>query len=101
MQIFYSEIPENKSVFLSLTHIYGLNKSISEIICKKKGFSKNYIFNEVPPQKITKLIKTIELSVLLLGNDLKKKKKLNQQRLVSIKSYKGFRKDQGLPIRGQ
>jgi small subunit ribosomal protein S13 len=36
-----------------------------------------------------------------IASDLKKSKLLNSKKLISIKSYKGLRRNQGLPVRGQ
>ena len=99
--LFESEIPENKLVFLSLMHIYGLGKISSLLICKKLGFSKNLKIKDLSKDQITKLTKTIESLNKELAGDLKKLKVLKNQTLVDIKAYRGLRKIKGLPIRGQ
>jgi ribosomal protein S13 len=38
--LFESELPENKSVYFALTHIYGIGKANS-FNCRKLGFSAN------------------------------------------------------------
>lgn len=99
--LFESELPENKSVFLSLMHIYGLGKFNSLSICKRLGFLKNLKVKNLSREQINKLIKTIEHLNIELASDLKKLKILSTKKLISIKSYKGLRKTRGLPIRGQ
>ena len=99
--LFESELPENKLVFLSLMHVYGLGKSISLLICKRLGFSKNLKVKHLSKEQINKLVKTIENLDKELASDLKKLKILATKKLVNIKSYKGLRKIKGLPIRGQ
>ena len=99
--LFESELPENKLVFLSLMHVYGLGKSISLLICKRLGFSKNLKVKHLSKEQINKLVKTIENLDKELASDLKKLKILSTKKLVNIKSYKGLRKIKGLPIRGQ
>jgi small subunit ribosomal protein S13 len=99
--LFESELPENKSVFFSLMHIYGLGKFNSLLICKRLGFSKNLEVKNLSKELLNKLIKTIEHLNLELAGDLKKSKILSTKKLISIKSYKGLRKSIGLPIRGQ
>ena len=71
------------------------------MLCKKLGFSKNLKVKNLSREQIIKLIKTIELSDLVISSDLKKLEDLNTKKLISIKSYKGFRRKQGLPVRGQ
>ena len=82
-------------------HVYGLGKSISLLICKRLGFSKNLKVKHLSKEQINKLVKTIENLDKELASDLKKLKILSTKKLVNIKSYKGLRKIKGLPIRGQ
>ena len=51
--------------------------------------------------QINKLIKSIERSDLVITSELKKLQSLFLKNLVNIKSYRGLRKIQGLPVRGQ
>lgn len=99
--LFESEIHENKSIFFSLNYIYGLGKYTSFLVCKKLGFSKNLKIKSLSKEQINKLIKVIASSNLLLATELKKSNLLTAKKLVSIKSYRGLRKNQGLPVRGQ
>jgi small subunit ribosomal protein S13 len=101
LYIFESTLPEKKSVFFALTHVYGINYSISLLICKKLGFSQNFKVKELSSEQIENLIKITELMNLKIGVELKKRKQLRNKTLVTIKSYRGFRKSQGLPARGQ
>lgn len=99
--LFESELPENKSVFLSLANIYGFGKFKSLVICKRLGFSKNFKAKNLSKEHINKLIKIMESLNMELASDLKKSKMLSIKKLISIKSYKGLRKVRGLPVRGQ
>ena len=99
--LFESELPENKSILLSLTKIYGLSHYTSLIICKRLGFSKNLKTKNLSKEQINKINKVIESLDSKFASDLKKLKTLSTKKLVSIKSYKGLRKVRGLPIRGQ
>jgi len=99
--LFESELPENKSIFFAMTHVFGIGKSQALFTCKKLGFSKNLKVKNLSKEQIQKLVSTIEFSNLVLVGDLKKLKSLKLKKLLSIKSYKGFRLKQGLPVRGQ
>jgi len=99
--LFESELPENKSVYFALTHIYGIGKANSFLICRKLGFSANLKVKNLSKDQIIKLIKTIETLNIELASDLKKIESLITKTLVSIRSYRGLRKKQGLPVRGQ
>lgn len=99
--LFESEIPENKSIFFSLKYIYGLGQNNSFLVCKKLGFSKNLKIKNLSKEQTNKLVKVIESLNLPLASELKKSNLLTAKRLISIKSYRGLKRSQGLPVRGQ
>lgn len=99
--LFESNIPDNKSVLYALTYIYGIGKTQSSLICNLLGFSKNLRVKDLTKEQVNKLLKTTQLLNIELASDLKKKYALITKKLTSIKSYRGLRKNQGLPVRGQ
>lgn len=99
--LFESKIPENKSVLYALTNVYGIGRAKAYLICRKLGFSTNLKLKDLTKEQITKLIEIVQMLNIAVASDLKKIKILATQRLVDIKSYRGLRKNQGLPIRGQ
>jgi small subunit ribosomal protein S13 len=99
--LFESELVENKSVLTSLTQIYGIGRGSSSFLCRNLGFSKNFKVKDLSKTQVTQLIKIIESSNILIAGDLKKTKLLISKNLISIKSYRGLRRYQGLPVRGQ
>lgn len=99
--LFESEISDNKSVLYALTNIYGIGKAQAFLICCKLGFSINLKVKNLTKEQITKLVKKVQMSNIILASDLKKIKALTAKRLTSTKSYRGLRKNQGLPVRGQ
>lgn len=99
--LFESELPENKSVLLSLIHIYGLGKFYSLSICKRLGFSTNLKIKNLSKEQLNKLTRAIEYLNIELASDLKKSRILLTKKSIFIKSYKGLRKTRGLPVRGQ
>lgn len=101
LYIFESELPENKSIKFSLRYIFGVGKFQSTIISKKLGFCLNLKTKNLKSKHKKILTKTIKNLSILVAGDLKKKIILNNLRLVSIKSYRGLRKECGLPVRGQ
>ena len=96
-----SNIPDNKSVFFALKYIYGIGTSSALLICKKLGFSKNFKVKNLTKDQISQLLSIIESLDVELAGDLKKSKILNQKKLISMKSYRGLRRNRGLPVRGQ
>lgn len=101
LYIFESELPENKSIKFSLRYIYGIGKVQSNVISNKLGLCLNLKTKNLKLSHKKLLNKTIENLTVLVASDLKKKITLDNSRLVIIKSYRGLRKERGLPIRGQ
>ena len=99
--LFESELSKNKLLLFALSDIYGLGRKNALLLCKKLGFSRNLLVKDLSKEQIAKLVKIIESLGLVIGGDLLKIRLLIAKKLVSIKSYRGLRKYQGLPIRGQ
>lgn len=99
--LFESELPENKSIFFAMTHVFGIGKIQALRICRQLGFSKNLKTKNLSKEQIQKLVSIVENSNLVLTSDLKKVKLLKLKKLLSMKSYKGLRLKRGLPVRGQ
>lgn len=101
VSLFETELPKNKSILFALTRIFGIGRTSSFLICKTLGFSSNLLVNNLSDDQILKIIKTIESLDLQLSSDLKKINVVNLKDLVNIKSYRGLRRIQGFPVRGQ
>lgn len=99
--ILETELPENKSIYFSLTKIFGIGKFRSFLICKKIGFLPNYKLSKLTSKHIIELQKLIEILKIKINNTLKKYEIMLIKKRIQIKTYKGIRKLQGLPIRGQ
>jgi len=99
--ILEAEVLENKSVYYSLTKVFGIGQFQSFLVCKKLGLAYNCKLTALTPDQIVYLIKLIENSNLLITSNLKKSKIKIAKKLVQIKAYKGIRKLRGLPVRGQ
>ena len=99
--LFESELPNSKILSFALVNVYGIGKANAFLICKKLGFSRNLTVKELSKEQTGRLIKSIESSNLIVAGDLLKYRLLIAKNLVSIKSYRGLRRYQGLPVRGQ
>lgn len=96
-----TKLQENKSIFFALSNIYGIGKNTAFFICKKLGFSINLKVKDLTQEQTTEILKIVEALDLTLNNELKKFKSLSLKKLIGIKSYRGLRRVQGLPVRGQ
>jgi small subunit ribosomal protein S13 len=101
LYLFETELLKNKTVILALKLIFGLGNFNATLAIKKLGFSKNLKIKSLLKKQIHKLIRAVNSLNILLANDLKKFRFSMFQKLLNIKSIKGFRKSCGLPIRGQ
>mgnify|MGYP006336149049 CR=1 FL=1 len=91
----------NKPVNLALMCIYGIGKIKANYFCKHCGFSFNlkvHDLTEIQKKNLTLLILD---SSFIFDNELKRVLIKSKNRLIKIKSYRGLRKLQGLPVRGQ
>lgn len=101
LYILETKLPENKSVKIALTSIYGIGKSTSLSICKKLGFSENFKVKNLTEEQTLEILKLIEFLNLTTTNELKQLKSQNLKNLIEIKCYRGLRRNKGLPVRGQ
>ena len=96
-----SKLQPDKSVFFSLTGVYGIGRTTSFKICKKLGFSKNLLLKNLSEKQVNSLLGEVSISKNLINKDLRKFNSLRRKRLVSMKSYRGLRLKNKLPARGQ
>lgn len=101
LYIFENDLPENKPVVVALRSIYGISHSQALAVCKQLGFSHNLKVNALSREQVNKLSKTISSLGIPLGSDLRALRNLAFKKQITSKSYKGLRRKQGLPARGQ
>ena len=92
-------IPNNKSVKIALTHIYGIGPNRANIICNKQHIMEATRVNNLSDTQINNLTK--EIKTYTIETDLKKLRRENIKRFIDIGNYKGFRHSASLPVRGQ
>ena len=92
-------LPEDKSIWIALTNIYGIGRSRSKKILDalKIPFMKKV--KDVSEEEQKKIVD--ELQKYVLENDLKREQAAAIKRLKEIKCYRGMRHNLGLPVRGQ
>lgn len=101
LYILETEISNNKILKSSLKNVYGLGENVIKLLFKQLGFSINVKLKQLTPAQIKILLKCVDNSNLSIGTKLKNKKTFLFKRLVDLKTYKGLRKLNGLPVRGQ
>ena len=96
-----TELNDEKPLYCSLMSVYGINKFTALKLCKKLGFSKNYKTKALSENQITQLLKTVQMSQLIINDELRKANSSSFESLIGIKSYRGLRRLKGFPVRGQ
>ena len=92
-------LPEEKSIWIALTNIYGLGRERSKKILAALEIPFMKKVKEISEEE-QKMISD-ELKKYVLENDLKREVASAIKRLKEIKCYRGMRHNLGLPVRGQ
>lgn len=92
-------IPDNKSIWIGLTTIYGIGRNRSQTILQKLSIDFMKKVKDLTDEDEKKISE--ELKDYLLENDLKRDIMWNIKRLKEIKCYRGMRHNLWLPVRGQ
>ena len=119
IRILSKDIEGNLNIYVGLTKIKGISWAVSNAICRELKLDKKRKIGSLSKEeveKINSLIKEIKIPSFLLnkrveiesgkdkhflGNDLELKEEFEIGRLKKIKSYRGFRHANKLPLRGQ
>lgn len=93
------DIPNEKSIVVGLTHIFGIGMSTSKKILKAVGVDPNVKVKSVSEEDFNKIRQ--EISSYKVEGDLRREVLLNIKRLQEIGCYRGIRHRKGLPCNGQ
>lgn len=93
------DISETKRVDIGLTAIYGIGRRNVIDILKRANVSPEKRVKDLTGEEISRLQKEIEK--IPVEGALRKKVAQDIERLKAIKSYRGLRHIQNLPVRGQ
>ncbi len=93
-------LKENKQIRFALTPIKGIGKSNVKDVLKHFKIDPTIKLGDVDPKVIIELRNYIENNFIVEA-DLRRQVQANIKRLVDIKSYRGSRHRNSLPVRGQ
>jgi small subunit ribosomal protein S13 len=94
------EIPENKKIWIALTYIYGIGRSLSWKILREAKVNPELKAKDLKPEELNRLKEIIEKNYKVEG-ELRREKLMNIKRLKDIGCWRGLRHIKGLPVRGQ
>ena len=92
-------IPDNKHVDVSLTHIYGIGRKTAQNICLKLKIRFDQKVSDLSETDLDKI--RDELKNFQVEGDLRREINFNIKRLMDLGCYRGIRHRKGLPLRGQ
>ena len=94
------DIPNDKSIWISLTHIYGIGQHVSAKILEEARIDKTVKAGKLTEDEVSRITQIIDNSYVV-GGHLRRQVQQNIARLRDIACYRGLRHRRGLPVRGQ
>ena len=94
------DIPNDKSIWISLTYIAGIGKYTSVQILKEAGIERSTKADKLSEDELSRITQIIDRNYIVEGQ-LRRQVSQNIARLRDINCYRGIRHRRGLPVRGQ
>ena len=89
-----------KQIKVALTQIFGIGPKKAVQICAKLGFSGTLLVNSLTRYQIDQIASYISQHYII-DSELRRMIDNDIKRFILIGSYRGFRHNDGLPVRGQ
>ena len=93
-------IPTNKRVIIALTYIHGIGRTTAVEIADKLGIDHKVRVQDLTDAEVLQIRETIDSDYQVEG-DLRRNTAMNIKRLMDLRSYRGLRHRNQLPVRGQ
>jgi len=94
------DIPNDKSIWISLTYVYGIGRHTSEMILKEAKIEQSTKASKLTEDELSRITQIIDHNYTA-GGQLRRQISQNIARLRDIGCYKGMRHRKGLPVHGQ
>jgi len=94
------DIPNDKSIWISLTYIHGIGRYTSEQILKEANIERDTKAGKLTEDELSRITQIIDRNYIV-GGQLRRQVSQNIARLRDISCYRGIRHRKGLPVRGQ
>jgi len=92
-------LPEGKVLYVALTRIYGIGRSLALRICRDTGLDASAKLKQLSEEQVRAL--RAEVDKYQVESDARREVAMNIKRLMDLGSYRGLRHRRGLPVRGQ
>jgi len=94
------DLPNNKSIVISLSYIYGIGRFQSREILDAIGVDHTIKTGDLSEEQILSIRNEIDDNYMVEG-ELRSQVGRNVKRLIDVGTYKGLRHKNGLPVNGQ
>jgi len=94
------DVPDNKSIWVSLTYVHGIGKYTSKQILKEAKVDERTKAGRLTEDELSRITQIIDRNYIV-GGQLRRQVSQNIARLRDIGCYRGIRHRRGLPVRGQ
>jgi small subunit ribosomal protein S13 len=94
------DIPDSKSIWISLTYIPGIGRFSSKEILKEAKIEAMTKANKLNEDELSRISQIIDRNYVV-GGQLRRQVAQNITRLKEIGCYRGIRHRRSLPVRGQ
>jgi small subunit ribosomal protein S13 len=94
------DIPNEKSILISLTYVVGIGRRTSAQILKEAGVDETTKAGKLSEDELSHITQIIDRNCIVEGQ-LRRQVAQNIARLRDIGCYRGLRHRRGLPVRGQ
>ena len=93
------ELPSEKQIWIGITAIYGIGKSLGKTICENAEVNPETKVKDLTDKEIARLRKEVDNHVV--EGDLRRNVQMSIKNKMEINCYQGVRHKKGLPVRGQ
>ena len=94
------DLPRNKSIFISLSYIFGIGRFQSRKILDAISIDYSVNTGDLSEEQILLIRNEIDDNYMVEG-ELRSQVGRNIKRLIDVGTYKGSRHKNGLPVNGQ
>ncbi len=95
-----TNLPQDKRIEYALTYIFGIGLTSSQNILKKLNINFDKRVKNLTDSEVAKIQKEVAANYPVEG-ELRKRIRMDIQRLQETGSYRGLRHKKGLPVWGQ
>jgi len=100
IRVLGADLQANKKLPYALTRIYGIGIYTGFEVCKLTGIDPNLRVSQLTGQDALNLTKVIS-ERYVTQDELKREELASRRRLVQLRTRRGIRLQNGLPVRGQ